>query len=67
MFTTCNKSFVLMINNQIDSVTRSWDDMRDYCSETGKRGKVFVIQTNIPFGGSIDDVKTSTAIFAEID
>ena len=28
---TINRQFILMQENQIDSVAKDWNDMRDYC------------------------------------
>jgi len=30
--------------------------MRDYCSETGKRGDVYVLENMIPLGGKIENI-----------
>lgn len=67
MLSTSSKAFILLIDNNIDAVTNSWDDMRDYCSETGKRGKVWLVNTKIPFGGNVDDVVTTKKLFGEIE
>jgi hypothetical protein len=40
--------------------------MRDYCSETGKQGEVFLVENVIPLGGSINNISTSTSFFGKI-
>jgi hypothetical protein len=66
MLTTTQKSFILVNGDGIDSVAKSWNDMRDYCSETGKTGKVYVVENKIPFGGKVEDIKTVTNFFGDI-
>lgn len=67
MLTTTSKSFILLIDNQIEAVAKSWDDIRDYCSETGKRGTVYVIENVILFGGKMSDIVTTQKLWAEIE
>lgn len=67
MFSTTQKSFILVINQEIDAVANDWNNMRDYCSETGKRGQVYVVETNIPFGGNVVDIVTTKKYFGEIN
>jgi len=57
---------MLVDNSGIDAVANSWDDMRDYCSETGKTGKVYVLENRIPFGGKVEDIATVTNFFGDI-
>jgi hypothetical protein len=66
MNSVTHKQFVLLINNQIDAVTQDWDNMRDYCSETGKRGQVFTVETKIPFGAAMSDISIVKRYFGEI-
>jgi len=61
------RNFILLCNSQIEAVTADWNGMRDYCSETGKRGDVFVVETAIPFGGKMSEVSTQTKFFGEIE
>ncbi len=63
---TTNKVFLLLIDNGIDTIAADWNSLRDYCSETGKRGKVFVTNNSIPFGGTVEQITTSTEYFGEI-
>ena len=63
---TINRQFILMQENQIDSVAKDWNDMRDYCSETGKNGHVYIRETVIPFGGKLDEITTQTRYFGKI-
>jgi len=60
------KSFVLLINNKIDTTSQDWDKLRDYCSETGKRGQVYVVENTIPFDGNISDIVTTTKYWGEV-
>jgi len=60
------RSFILVINNEIDAKTNDWNDMRDYCSETGKQGDVFLLESKIPLGGSVNNISTSTSFFGKI-
>jgi hypothetical protein len=57
------KTFILTINNEIDAIAKSWDDMRDYCSETGKRGDVYVLENMIPLGGKIENISPAQVKF----
>jgi hypothetical protein len=66
MLSTTKKFFMLVDNEGIDAVTNSWNDMRDYCSETGKTGKVYVVENKIPFGGKVEDITTVTNFFGDI-
>lgn len=66
MKTVSNRTFVLTINDEIDAYAKSWNDMRDYCSETGKRGTVFLIKNSIPFGGSVANIQSNIEYFGEI-
>jgi hypothetical protein len=55
-----------MQNDEIDTVAKDWNEMRDYCSETGKNGHVYVMETVIPFGGKLDEITSSTRFFGKI-
>jgi hypothetical protein len=66
MLTTNTRSFVLLIDNKVDAVAKDWDNMRDYCSETGKRGQVFLVETKFPFSGDINSITTTKSFFGEI-
>jgi hypothetical protein len=61
------KTFILMINNEIDAIAKSWNDMRDYCSETGKRGEVHLLESVIPLGGNLGGIKTDIKFFGKIE
>lgn len=67
MLNSTYKSFILLIDNKIDTTSQDWNSLRDYCSDTGKRGKVYVVENNIPFDGDISDVVTSTKYWGEIE
>ena len=66
MLSTTQKSFILVIDEQIEASASDWDAMRFYCSETGKSGKVFVVATKIPFGEDISKIVTTMEYFGEI-
>ena len=66
MLSTSQRSFILVIDQEIDAVANDWNNMRDYCSETGKRGQVYEVRTHIPFGGNMEDVVTTKKYFGEI-
>ncbi len=66
MFSIGDRSFILVVDGEIDSTTKDWNDMRDYCSETGKRGEVFLLESKIPLGGSLNQIVTSTSFFGKI-
>lgn len=66
MLSTKQRSFILVIDQEIDAVTNDWNNMRDYCSETGKRGQVYEVSVHIPFGGSMDEVITTKKYFGAI-
>ncbi len=57
------KTFILTINGEIEAITRDWNDMRDYCSETGKRGDVYVLENVIPLGGKIENISPAQVKF----
>ena len=68
MITISSNQFILVtLGNKIDTVFDSWFDLQEYCAETGKRGTVYLVETKIPLGGLLDQVTTTTAIFAEIE
>lgn len=66
MLSTLKKTFILLVDQQIDTVTSDWNSLRDYCSETGKSGLVFLVETVIPYNGTMNDVVTSHRYFGEI-
>jgi len=66
MLSTVKRNFILMQNDEIDTVAKDWNEMRDYCSETGKNGHVYVMETVIPFGGKLDEITSSTRFFGKI-
>jgi hypothetical protein len=66
MFNVSSRTFILVIDGEIDSTTKDWNDMRDYCSETGKQGDVFLLESKIPLGGSVNNISTSTSFFGKI-
>lgn len=66
MLNSVYKSFVLLVDNKIDTTSQDWNSLRDYCSDTGKRGQVYVIENTIPFDGDINSVITSTKYWGEI-
>ena len=55
------------MDNQIEAVTNSFEDMDNYCAETKKKGTVYVIESVIPFGGKMSDVITTQKLWAEIN
>jgi hypothetical protein len=61
------KTFILMMNGQIEAIAKSWNDIRDYCSETGKRGDAYVLESVIPLGGNLGGVKTDIKFFGKIE
>ena len=67
MLTTTKKTFILLMDNQIEAVTNSFEDMDNYCAETKKKGTVYVIESVIPFGGKMSDVITTQKLWAEIN
>ena len=67
MLTTTAKSFILLMNDRIEAVTTSFEDMKIYCAETKKKGTVYVIESVIPFGGKISDIVTTQKIWAAIE
>lgn len=64
--TSTHRTFVLLVNNEIVATAKDWNGMRDYCSETEKRGQVFVVETIIPFGGAVTDIVTTKKYFGEV-
>lgn len=66
MLNSIYKSFVLLVDKKIDTTSQDWNSLRDYCSDTGKRGQVYVVENTIPFDGNISDIVTSTKYWGEI-
>ena len=66
MLSTTKKFFILVQNHQIQATTNTWDDMRDYCSETQQCGEIFVVETFIPFGHTMERVTTTQKFFGKI-
>ena len=66
MKSTTHKCYVLVINDKIEAYASDLEGMRFYCCENNKSGKVYMVETYIPFGYELNNIVTTTEYLTDI-